>query len=126
MVSVHMCGFSGGAAADIADPFCSLEIQNNLLYAWHTQKQQSYIELLNESLGFNPIRVSVATARVEGRLRRRASEVANKCNKLSKRKKQQYKVAKTYLTLGREEVVQPSTQLQEEFEQLSESVEEVR
>ena len=82
--------------------------------------------MLNESLGTNPIRVSVAAARVEGRLRRRASEVANKCNKLSKRKKQQYKVAKTYVTLGRGEVVQPSTQLQEEFEQLSESMEEMR
>ena len=40
MVSVHICGFSGGADADIADPFCSLEIPNHLLYAWHTQKKK--------------------------------------------------------------------------------------
>ena len=42
MVSVHMCSFLCGAAFDTADQFCSLEIPNHLLYAWHTQKKKSY------------------------------------------------------------------------------------
>ena len=71
-------------------------------------KRKRAIELLNESLGSNPIQVSVAAVSIEGRLRRRTSEVANKYNRLSKRKKQQYKIAKTYVTLGKgSEFVQP-------------------
>ena len=51
-------------------------------------KRKRAIELLNESLGSNPIQVSVAAVSVEGRLRQTASEAANKYNRLSKRKKQ--------------------------------------
>ena len=126
MVSVVMSSASGGAAANVAEEFCTIEIKNRLLVEWHymCSRGSTYIQLLNESLHPNPIRVSAAAARVEGRLRRRAAEVMSKSKGLSRRK-EHFLDATSRCTLGREEVVDPHD-LQLQLDHTSASLDSTR
>ena len=105
---------------------CCLSVPNSLLYKWHykTKRQGTlYVDLLNGSIIGHAIRIR--SDRIEGRLRRQASQVKSRVEKGTRRGKEKTMREVYYMTVIRDDKVLVD-KVEEELTAVKDSIENFR